>query len=219
MNQSYTQIHLKRRYQSACSVRVLQKHICDNSVWCSPVFLRKVPPLVVQAAVNVTLQVIRAVKLVALPKHCQILGDGSGSMTVLSALAVAAKARQSDLHDIDGRKQRCLGMSTDSFVFICCPMWLRLCFSLFLTLRFCHISSDLMPLSLLQVQLLESLNWVNRRKSGLKKRVKETEGQKSKVHWWTWKKRRRGKWGEKRFRSPGLWMNAIDRWVKVTGEL
>lgn len=53
---------------------------CDVTL----VFLRNVLLFDAQAAVNVTLQVIRAVKLVALPKHCQILGDGSGSMTVLS---------------------------------------------------------------------------------------------------------------------------------------
>lgn len=101
--------------------------LCD----VTPALFRKVPLFVVQATVNVTLQMIRAVKLVALPKHCQILCDCRESMTVLSTLIVAAEARESDLHDIDGRKQRCLGTSTDSFVFICCPMWLRLCLSLF----------------------------------------------------------------------------------------
>lgn len=110
-----------------CSFGALVTILCN----VTPALFRKVALLVVRAPVNVTLQMIRAVKLVALPKHCQILCDCRESMTVLSTLIVAAEARESDLHDIDGRKQRCLGSSADSFVFICCPMWLRLCLSLF----------------------------------------------------------------------------------------
>lgn len=110
-----------------CSFRALVTILCN----VTPALFRKVVQLVVQATVNVTLQMIRAVKLVAVPKHCQILCDCRESMTVLSTLIVAVEARESDLHDIDGRKQRCLGSSADSFVFICCPMWLRLCLSLF----------------------------------------------------------------------------------------
>lgn len=119
-------ISAKREIQ-VCSFCMLVTILCN----VTPLLFRKAPLFVVQATVNVTLQMIRVVKLVAVPKHCQILCDCRESMTVLSTLIVAAEARESDLHDIDGRKQRCLETSTDSFVFICCPMWLRLCLSLF----------------------------------------------------------------------------------------
>ncbi len=96
-------------------------------------------------------------------------------MTVLSTLIVAAEARESDLHDIDGRKQRCLGSSTDSFVFICCPMWLRLCLSLFFNaaiFAIFHLTYCLSLSGFRRYSYWNLWNWaeeVERRKPSLKK--------------------------------------------------
>lgn len=66
-----------------------------------------------QSGGNVTVLVIRAFKLVALPKHCQTLCERSEILTALSPLIVGAWEKknkkktpaETDLHDIDSEKQ------------------------------------------------------------------------------------------------------------------
>ena len=58
---------------------------------------------------NVTLLVIRAFKLAALPKHCQTLCEGGERLTALSLLILCTgKSAPADLHDIDSKKHGAL---------------------------------------------------------------------------------------------------------------
>lgn len=81
-----------------------------------------------QSGGNVTVLVIRAFKLAALPKHCQTLCERSEILTALSPLIVGAlekKNAKTDLHDIDSEKHSSSHNIVDRFfVFLHPPLWL-----------------------------------------------------------------------------------------------
>lgn len=189
---------------------------------------------------NVTESVIRAFKLAAHPKHCQILCERGNILTALSPLILCVwekKSARNDLHDIDGKKYRDSHNIVDRFfVFLHPPLWLPWChFILFFSSQHFAVLpffltlilfSSTHPFSfpLLQVQMLESLSWLEQIQSRRettkrkwkvkgKKRQEEERRERRKFFRKQRERKRRGRWGGKRFRSHGLWMNATDRWV------
>lgn len=96
-----------------------------------------------QSGGNVTVLVIRAFKLAALPKHCQTLCERSEILTALSPLIVGSwekKNAKTDLHDIDSEKHSSSHNIVDRFfVFLHPPLWLP----------WCHFYYFFFPLSIL----------------------------------------------------------------------
>lgn len=144
------------------------------------------------------------------------------------------------MHDIDSEKHSGSHNIVDRFfVFLHPPLWLPRCHFYFFFfplsilpyfISFNAYSPRPLP-SVLQVQMLESLSWLKQIESRKKKKKRQSKGRAE-----TWRetgereekkkekreeslkffrkrreRKRRGRWGGKRFRSRGLWMNATDR--------